>query len=289
MTVSNLQKIDHGTNRQTATKPPIEEQDSSGSAYLELLKDCLTASIYDESSWRVLEPTGNWLRRLIIRRFAKRKLLIVRGETFDPVKRENGADWPMFSYTMIGRKRLNNIEFCVRDVVKRGVPGDIVETGAWRGGCCIFTRALLKELHDSRTVWVCDSFEGMPAPKDERDEVDLSSMRYLRASIEQVQNNFRRFGLLDAQVQFLKGWFCDTLPSAPIDKIAVLRMDGDLYHSTMDALNNLYHKVTPSGYVIVDDYGSWPECRRAVHDFLNSKRISVNIIAIDQDSVYWKV
>ena len=129
----------------------------------------------------------------------------------------------------------------------------------------------------------------MPAPKDERDEVDLSSMHYLRASIEQVQNNFRRFGLLDAQVQFLKGWFCDTLPSAPIDKIAVLRMDGDLYHSTMDALNNLYHKVTPSGYVIVDDYGSWPECRRAVHDFLNSKRISVNIIAIDQDSVYWKV
>lgn len=258
--------------------------------YLELLKDCLTASIYDESSWRVLEPSGNFIRRFVLKQLAKRNKLVLWADPYDPVKRLNGADWPLFAYTMIGRKRLDNVEFCVRDVVKREVPGDIVETGTWRGGCCIFIRALLKELNDSRTIWACDSFEGMPIPKDNIDGYDHSSKQYLTVSLEQVQSNFRRFGMLDGQVRFLKGWFCDTLPTAPIETISVLRLDGDLYHSTMDVLTNLYHRVSRSGYVIVDDYGDWPACRRAVHEFLDSQRLSVSIIPIGDDKgVYWKV
>jgi O-methyltransferase len=259
-------------------------------AYLELLKDCLTASIYDQSSWRVLEPSGNFIRRFFLSQLAKRNKLVLHAAPYDPTSRQNGTDWPLFAYTMIGRKRLDNVEFCVRDVVARRIPGDIVETGTWRGGCCIFMRAVLKQLDDSRTIWACDSFEGMPAPKDEHDQVDLSSLQYLAVSLEQVQNNFRRFGLLDQQVKFLKGWFCDTLPTAPIDRISILRLDGDLYHSTMDALSNLYHKVCRGGYVIVDDYGSWPECKRAVHDFLDSQKLSVSIIPVgDEQGVYWRV
>jgi hypothetical protein len=196
----------------------------------------------------------------------------------------------MFAYTMIGRKRLDNVESCVREVVKCCVEGDIVEAGVWRGGCCIFIRALLKELGDSRTIWACDSFEGMPPLKDKHDGYDQSDKKYLAISLEQVQENFRRFGLMDQQVKFLKGWFCDTLPLAPISKISVLRLDGDLYHSTMDVLTNLYHKVSRGGYVIVDDYGDWPACRQAVHDFLESHGHSVSIIMVgDEKGAYWQV
>lgn len=84
---------------------------------------------------------------------------------------------------------------------------------------------------------------------------------YSRHSLEEVQENFRRYNLLDDQVQFLKGWFCDTLPTAPIEKLAVLRLDGDLYESIMDGLNALYDKVSPGGFIIVDDYGDFEPCR----------------------------
>lgn len=265
------------------------EQTGESTRYLDLLKDCLAASLYNESAWQVLQPSGNFFRRQVIKQFAKRKKLVVHVNPFDKEKRDEGADWPMFGYTMVGRKRLDNVEFCIRDIVQRDVEGDIVETGTWRGGCCIFMRALLRELGDDRSIWACDSFEGMPKPKHSKDEVDLSSYNYLAVSLEQVRENFRRFGLLDEHVRFLKGWFCDTLPSAPIKKISVLRLDGDLYHSTMDVLANLYHKVSPSGYVIVDDYGSWPECKRAVQDFLNAQNIQVQIVPIDDGGVFWQV
>ncbi len=94
--------------------------------------------------------------------------------------------------------------------------------------------------------------------------------------------------MLDDQVQFLKGWFCDTLPNAPIEKLAILRLDGDMYTSTMDALKNLYPKVSKGGYVIVDDYYSWPACHKAVHDYFDQHALSPKIIRIDGDSAYWQ-
>ncbi len=266
------------------------ETSNGAAAYLDLLKGCLTASLYDESAWRILEQDGSIVRRQLVKGLAKRNKIIIHAAPYEPDRRENGTDWPMFAYTMVGRKRLDSLEACIRDVVRRGIDGDIVETGVWRGGCCIFMRAVLRELRDPRTIWACDSFAGMPAPKSANDEVDLSSMKYLAISLEQVRNNFRRFGLLDEQVRFLKGWFCDSLPNAPIKTISILRLDGDLYHSTMDALTNLYHKVSRSGYVIVDDYGSWPECKRAVHDFLDTRGLAPRLVPVgDGQAVYWQV
>jgi O-methyltransferase len=112
---------------------------------------------------------------------------------------------------------------------------------------------------------------------------------YLKVSLEAVKANFEKFGLLDDQVRFLKGWFCDTLPNAPIQRLAILRLDGDLYSSTMDALNSLYHRVSPGGYVIVDDYFSWPSCRQAVTDFLEKNHIDAEMKAVDGAGAYWKV
>jgi O-methyltransferase len=151
-------------------------------------------------------------------------------------------------------------------------------------------RAILK-VHGvtDRTVWVADSFEGLPSPASDTDGTDLSEVEYLKASLERVKANFERFGLLDDQVQFLKGWFCNTLPHAPIERLAILRLDGDLYSSTMESLRNLYHRVSPGGYVIVDDYYSWASCRRAVTDFLQENQIDAQIQTIDWAGVYWQV
>ena len=103
-----------------------------------------------------------------------------------------------------------------------------------------------------------------------------------------MQGNFRRYDLLDEQVQFLKGWFSDTLPTAPIDKLAVLRLDGDMYASTMDALDALYDKVSPGGYVIVDDYGAVPACAKAIHDYRDAHGVKDELVEIDWASVYWR-
>ena len=106
--------------------------------------------------------------------------------------------------------------------------------------------------------------------------------------LKKVKANFERFNLLDDQVKFLPGYFCDTLPNAPIERLAILRLDGDLYSSTMDSLRNLYHRVSLGGYVIVDDYYSWDSCRQAVTDFLRENQIDAQIRAI-ADGAYWKV
>jgi hypothetical protein len=142
-----------------------------------------------------------------------------------------------------------------------------------------------------RVVWAADSFEGLPVPslpQDEGYDFSASVMPILAISLEEVQENFRRYGLLDDQVRFLKGWFCDTLPTAPIKQLAVLRLDGDLYESTMDGLNALYHKVTPGGFIIVDDYGDFEPCRRAIHEFRDRHGITDTIEQIDWTGAYWR-
>lgn len=219
----------------------------------------------------------------------KWSLVLIKRNSFVKELRDKGRDMPFFAYTMIGHRRLDNIEMCVEDVIKNNIPGDLIETGVWRGGATILMRALLKK-HGitDRKVWVADSFEGMPVPKNDGDGGDFSQNEYFSVSLEQVKYNFERFGLLDEQVEFLKGWFSDTLPSAPIEKLAVLRLDGDMYSSTMDSLNSLYYKVSKGGYVIIDDYYSWPSCQRAVTDFLAKNSIKPEIRQIDDDGAYWK-
>lgn len=271
--------------------------------YLDLLKRCLTGYIYDESAWELVSqkmPAGNplrhpwrWLRTTTrnywYRRYTKRNQRIVQLKPFLAEKRISGGDWPLFGYSMIGFKRLENIQVAIETVVREGIPGDLIETGVWRGGACIYMKGVLRCLGiEDRTIWLADSFEGLPPPKDDQDGWDMSETDYLKVSLEQVRDNFRRFDLLDDHVKFLKGWFCDSLPTAPVNKLAILRMDGDLYSSTMDALTNLYHKLSPGGFAIVDDYHSWPGCKRAVTEFLAAQQVTPEIVNIDTHSVYWR-
>lgn len=208
-------------------------------------------------------------------------------------ERPDGLQWPAIAHTMIGGKRLENVQFCVEDVIRNRVPGDLIETGVWRGGACILMRAIL-QAHGvfDRRVFVADSFEGLPVPDAENypyDEgLDLSVYEELAVSLEQVQDNFRRYALLDDRVCFLKGWFKDTLPEAPIDSLAVMRLDGDLYESTIQAFEALYPKLSVGGYVIVDDYGAVAACSQATHDFRTANGIKDELRVIDETGVFWQ-
>jgi O-methyltransferase len=207
------------------------------------------------------------------------------------VARKDGLDWPDRAVTMIGLRRLDNLQSCVEDVLLKHVPGDFIEAGVWRGGATIFMKAILKEYGDTtRTVWVADSFEGLPPPDPDKYPADkgnqLSQEAVLAVSLEEVRSNFDRFGVLDERVKFLKGWFKDTLSKAPIEKLAILRLDGDLYQSAMDTLVPLYPKLSPGGYCIIDDSG--PPVKQAVDDYRRQHGITEEIHRADATGAYWQ-
>jgi O-methyltransferase len=193
--------------------------------------------------------------------------------------------------TMIGIWRLDNIRDCVESVLNSGVPGDLVETGVWRGGATIYMKAILEVHKSDRKVFVCDSFEGLPRPSLWQDRGDRHhKQKDLCVGLEIVKDNFRKYNLLDDRVVFLKGWFKDTLHNIP-GPIAVLRLDGDMYESTMDALTALYPKLSPGGYLILDDYGDIPGCKKAVDDYRRSEKINCKIVPIEginHGHVYWR-
>ena len=189
---------------------------------------------------------------------------------------------------------MENLRQCLCTAIEENVPGDFIETGVWRGGACILMRGALKAYGiEDRTVWVADSFAGLPKPNAKKYKADRGDDHHqyevLAVSQEDVAENFRRYDLLDDQVQFLKGWFSETLPNAPIKELAILRLDGDMYESTMDAMTALYPKVSKSGFVIVDDYHAVPGCKKAVHDYLESENHTVQIQEIDGTGVFWRV
>lgn len=202
--------------------------------------------------------------------------------------------------SMLPLRRLDHLQACIEDVLRCGTPGDLIETGVWRGGATILMRAVLAVHGDrDRNVWVADSFQGLPAPDPVRlpkearahdGPVLRDAFRHFAVGIEEVQANFQRFGLLDEQVRFLPGWFADTLPAAPIDRLAILRLDGDYHDSTRDALVHLYDRVAIGGYVIVDDYGEddWTECRRAVDDFRRARGITDRLQQVDRRCWFWQ-
>lgn len=257
--------------------------------YLDLLKKCLTFMLWDAKDGSLLEMRGGPLYALIFA-YLKLKRLV---KPLDPSMRKQGYDWPAMAHTMVGLKRLDKVQECIEDILRNHVPGDLIEAGVWRGGVTILMRAVLKAYGvQDRTVWVADSFEGLPKPNTkaypEDKGYDLSGFSSLSISLEQVRANFEKYQLLDGQVKFLKGWFKDTLPKAPIDELAIMRLDADLYESTMDTLVNLYPKLSLGGYVIVDDYWNAPPCRKAVDDYRSQHQISEEIIEIDWSGAYWQ-
>lgn len=270
----------------------LDRLDPAARAYLDLLQRCLTREAFLDQEWWDADlrewPGGAEAVLPVLRDRGWR--VVRRG---DPAARAEGRDWPPTAETMIGTARLDNVAGCCVQAVLDGVVGDFVETGVWRGGTTILMRGVLAALGDEeRRVWVADSFEGLPVPDVERHPADAgldwSDVGVLKVGADAVRANFERYGLLDDRVRFLEGWFADTLPTAPIDRLAVLRLDGDLYGSTMDALVALEPKVSPGGFVIVDDYGGWASCRAAVDEYRAAHGIDAEIHTVDWTGVWWR-
>jgi O-methyltransferase len=254
--------------------------------YLDAIKRHLTRSDYEVSTEQgVPKP---------VRQFLKVRGLRLAQEISQDSQEDGSAASPEAAETMIGLKRLDNLHYCIRDVLTHNVPGDLIECGAWRGGATIFMRAALLAYNDpERRVWVADSFQGLPPPNPAKYPADLGDEFYkdaehLAVGVDTVRLNFAQYGLLDNRVKFLVGWFKDTLPKAPIDRLSILRVDADMYEGTIQALEALYPKVSPGGYIIVDDYGAVIGCRKAVEDFRQQQHITVPLTKIDWTGVFWQ-
>jgi O-methyltransferase len=262
--------------------------------YLDLLKQVITRTGLDET-YRPLHSRDGRVRSVVnpaIRKVLGKFDLELR-KRVDPEVRHRGGDWPSEAETMIGTIRLDNLQACITSVLDSDVPGDLIETGVWRGGATIFMRAVLKARNvTDRTVWVADSFQGLPEPDAANYPGDAGDRHWtsdlLAVSLGEVRSNFERYGLLDNQVRFLPGWFRETLPTAPIERLSVLRLDGDMYESTIVALEALYPKLSPGGYAIIDDYGAVQGCRDAVHHYRTQHNIAEEIVPIDWCGVFWQ-
>jgi O-methyltransferase len=275
------------------TMPPMNSTDR----YLDLLKGCLTRSLFlDEQRQEVHLAGWRWYLWKAFKRLEKGyNWRIVGPRPVVVANREEGRDWPQNGETMIGKARLDNLQACVTQVLEDDVPGDLLEAGVWRGGASILMRAVLAVYGSDRAVWLADSFEGLPPPDTERFPqdagLDFSQFPALKVGVEQVKANFAKYGLLDDQVRFLPGWFKDTLPSAPIEQLALIRLDGDLYESTIDSIAALYPKLSVGGFLIVDDYNNpgWAKAAgQAIRDYREEHGITEPIQEIDWTGVYWR-
>lgn len=237
--------------------------------YVDLLIRCIANTIYRDPS------------------------LPVTGGGYDEESRRVGRDWPSRAHSMAGEVRLRNLADLTQRVIDDGIAGDLIETGVWRGGCCILMKGVLAANADTtRRVLVCDSFDGLPPPDAAAYPadagLDLSVYRELAVSEAEVRSNFASYGLLDDRVVTVPGFFRDTLPGLAVDRLALMRLDGDLYESTILALDALYPRLSPGGMVIVDDYGCLAQCARAVDDFRTVHGIAAPIETIDWTGVYWR-
>lgn len=282
--------------------------------YLDLVKSTLSNELYIEleaqlllsvmcaaqgsvlplDDFRAVRADQDLLQQLVeAKRNGDSILLETPIEGRGPAVDGNLRNYTEFSYTMVGRKRLDNLQQCVEDVLSNNVPGDLLEAGVWRGGCCILMRAVLAAHGcDDRTVWVADSFAGLPLSGHSEDAayaMDASRLPVLAVTQDEVKANFERFDLLDAQVRFLPGWFEESLPACDTGPLAVLRVDCDLYASTTAVLENLYQRVSTGGWVIVDDYGILPPCKQAVDAFRQHNGIGAPLETIDDHGVCWQV
>lgn len=260
------------TSSATATIRPKDAArgNASRELYLELLIKCLANVIYGDPPNSPGHPPE-----------------------FDRGLREVGKDWPTQAHSMAGLVRLRNLKTLVQRTLDEGIPGDYIETGVWRGGCCILMRAVLAANGIAeRKVYAADSFAGLPPPKPELYLSDAGDVLHqysqLAVSVEEVCRNFAAYGLLDDNVVFLPGLFQHTLPELKAGPFSLIRLDGDMYESTIVALTSLYPRLSPGGFIIVDDYGAIEGCRAAVNDYRRDNNITSDIHSIDWTGIWWQ-
>jgi hypothetical protein len=188
-------------------------------------------------------------------------------------------------YTMISSRRARALRRMARECVQDNVPGAFVDCGCFNGGSSV----MMSSGAPSREVWAFDSFEGLPeaGPRDPDRAHDLVGA--LVASERNVQEAFSRFAFPE-RLHVVKGWFAETFPEAArtIEQAAILHVDGDWYESVRLTLETFEPKVSPGGFVVIDDYGWWEGAKEATHEYRASRGIDGSLVEVDGTGVYWR-
>jgi hypothetical protein len=276
----------------------MDMENTPHNLYLNLLKKTLTFTMWNEPPLPVtiFNYKRTFLKRAIFsaisRMLAKFDFQLCKIRHCSEDRRQQGLVRSPYADTMIGLKRLDNIQQCIEQILEEEIEGDFIETGVWRGGGCIMMQGVLAA-HGvvGRRVFVADSYKGLPESDPAKYPADAGDTHhqeeFLVVSKDEVARNFKKYGLLDDQVVFIEGWFEESLPKAAIEKLALLRLDGDMYSSTIQVLNCLYPKLVPGGYCIIDDY-ALKGCKKAVDDYRAQHGITEPMMQIDWTGWYWK-
>jgi hypothetical protein len=270
--------------RKISAAGPGPDADALRTAYLDLLK--LALCDLTGSATRTVTWTGD--RRVFSRQLTGEDQLGWRVE---------GKDWPEHGLSMVGLRRLDDLQACVESVLAEGVAGDLIEAGTWRGGAAMLMRATL-DAHGAnhRPVWIADSFQGFPLPEDggatdDREmELHMSAIDYLAPTADEVRGYFARFGL-DHDIHLVPGFFEETLHTLREHRWALVRLDSDSYKATRLSLEALYPGLAVGGYLVIDDYFHPylpTACRRAVDDFRAERGIAEPVEQIDWNSARWR-
>ncbi len=173
-----------------------------------------------------------------------------------------------------------NLESCIKHIKKNNIKGAFVETGTWTGGASAFSLLSMMRNSYELTYWGFDSFEGMPQPTENDDKKSLDWAGNNPGILNNADRDSCLEYLLDTgydegKINLIKGWFNDTLPvyKSDIGPIAILRLDGDFYESTKVPLTELYSQVENGGIVIIDDYGTFAGCKKAIDEFVPDQDI----------------
>jgi len=198
-------------------------------------------------------------------------------------------------FTMTSQARVVNLERAVNYLIDRSIPGDFVECGVGAGGSMMaIAYTLLARGVDDRRLLLYDTFAGMARPTDEdisvfgkpatrkwdRKNVD-GECTWHNFPLEQVKANMGRCAYPDTRVHFHKGLVQDTLPQNDSEAIALLRLDTNLYESTVTECRELIPKLSVGGVLIVDDYFRWLGQQKAVDEFLRENDQSMLLVRID--------
>lgn len=215
----------------------------------------------------------------------------------------DGHVWPpgTSAVTMAGQRRLDNAVALLGQALAEGTPGSFIETGVWRGGLSFLAAKQLELQNSSRIVYACDSFHGIPKSKRPSTLQDASAhaLHILNDnSVDRVRGAARRFHVDADRIRFVEGYFDTSLPLLMKQnsdlRFAVVRLDGDTYESTISAITELYPRLSPGGFIIVDDYTDWLGCRKAIHDYRDTHGIMDDIFLVAHGprektyGVYWR-
>jgi hypothetical protein len=194
-------------------------------------------------------------------------------------------------YTLLSPERAQNLYRLARRIERERVPGDVIECGVCNGGSAALLASSATRSRLKRTVWLLDSFQGMPdiTPEDGvafGGRTAESHVGQEVGDIDRVKEVLRQVGADMNRVRILPGWFRDTFASVTATQIAILNIDADWYQSVKLCLDTFYDRVVAGGFVSFDDYGHWPGCRKAVDEFFEKRKLLYELVQVDY-TAHW--